>query len=87
MKKIFSTLSSILRVSLAAPLALSAIALTACATNEDGVRFAGAEKEIVTGSNIPRKDKSIILVKTVSKAELEKLQNTGGTGEAATGSK
>ncbi len=61
--------------------ALTLSALFGCAAPDTNVNQpANEEKQIVTGSNIPRKDRTLIGTKTVDKAELERVANnpTGG---------
>jgi hypothetical protein len=57
--------------------ALAASLLVGCATTETNVE-PQQEKEFVTGSNIPRKDRSGSGVSVASKEALERTQNSGG---------
>ena len=59
---------------------LAAALLIGCATTDGGIE-PKQEKEFVTGSNIPRKDRSDSGVVVLSKDALEKVQNSavGGT--------
>jgi hypothetical protein len=47
-----------------------------CSTPAGVSSDAAAEKEYVTGSNIPRRDRSSTGVKTVDPAELEKMRSS-----------
>jgi hypothetical protein len=61
--------------------ALGAALLAGCAADSSTPKSASAEeKEMVTGSNIPRKDRSALGTKTISKEELSQAQGASGTG-------
>jgi uncharacterized lipoprotein YajG len=67
--------------------ALGTALLAGCATDPNAPKSAsasasasGEEKELVTGSNIPRKDKSALGTKTMSKEELSQVHGNGGNG-------
>ncbi|MBK7472623.1 MAG: hypothetical protein IPI73_20425 [Betaproteobacteria bacterium] len=57
--------------------ALAAVLLAGCATTDSKVE-PQQEKEFVTGSNIPRKDRSAGGVSVLSKDALERMQNSSG---------
>ena len=58
-------------------LALVCTGLQGCATTDDTQTVVDKDKDYVTGSNIPRKDKSG--VRTMSKEEFDRMQNRPGT--------
>jgi hypothetical protein len=65
---------------------LAALLLVACAATETNVA-PQPEKEFVTGSNIPRKDRSGSGVTVASKESLERFQNaSGGPTQKGSGS-
>lgn len=56
---------------------LTAAVLGGCATTDSRVE-PQQEKEFVTGSNIPRKDRSAAGVSVLNKDALERIQNSSG---------
>ena len=68
--------------------ALTLSALFGCAAPDTNVNQpANEEKQIVTGSNIPRKDRTLIGTKTVDKGELERVANNPTAGGASPSAK
>jgi len=65
------------KLLLIAAAALGIAALQGCAATPAEAPPEGAQKEYVTGSNIPRKDK--MGVKTMTKEEIDMLQTRPGT--------
>jgi hypothetical protein len=76
LKTIFGFLPAIL---------LGSTMLAGCATDGDSTAkwAADKEKQVVTGSNIPRKDKGVVNVRTASKDELERIQSTSTASPVA----
>mgnify|MGYP006371453723 CR=1 len=56
--------------------ALFMLSAVGCATPTGESSAAAEEKEYVTGSNIPRRDRSSTGVKTVDPAELERMRSS-----------
>jgi hypothetical protein len=52
------------------------LTLTGCSTTTGSTSEAAEEKEYVTGSNIPRRDRTSTGVKTVDPAELERMRSS-----------
>lgn len=57
--------------------ALAALVLAGCATTDSKIE-PQQEREFVTGSNIPRKDRSTAGVSVLGKDALERMQNSSG---------
>lgn len=57
--------------------ALAAVMLAGCATTDSKIE-PQQEKEFVTGSNIPRKDRSATGISVLNKDALERIQNSSG---------
>lgn len=54
-----------------------------CATETNTKPASTEEKQIVTGSNIPRKDRSAVGTKVIDKEAIERATVGGGTGGKA----
>ena len=60
--------------------------LSGCASMEPAATATTREeKQYVTGSNVPKKDRSALAVTTVSKDAIDNMQNNTGAGAPAAG--
>ena len=65
---------------------LLACLLTGCASMEPAATATTREeKQYVTGSNVPKKDRNTSAVTTVSKDAIDNMQNNTGAGAPAAG--
>lgn len=63
--------------NLIVPFCLAAT-LSACATDNNAPQTSRDEPEFVTGSNIPRRDRSASSVRVISPEEYERMRNSPG---------
>jgi hypothetical protein len=73
------------RVTRTLPVTLSAVALLAGCADSNIKAEPMQEREHLTGSNIPRRDKDRSALSTVSREEFEQLRQSRGTTMAPTG--